>query len=297
MNPNRRTPVTPTLRGIGLATACAVTLTVGACTDKPAGDADQPGDLAGQTVTVAAVWTGAEQQNFRKVLDAFAEKTGATVKFTPTGDNVSTFLDSKIQGGDPPDVAMLPQQGALVQFAKAGHLKPANQEVQKAIDANFAPIWRTLGSVDSKLYGVYFKAANKSTVWYRTKAFEDAGVRAAEDLGRVRHGREGRLGRGNAGTRRRRRGRLDAHRLVRERLPLPGRPGAVRQAVAARDPLDPPVRDQGADHARRALEHPGHRRGRPSAGACRRTSRPRSATRSPPSRRRRWCTRATSSPG
>jgi alpha-glucoside transport system substrate-binding protein len=178
MNPNRRTPVTPTLRGIGLATACAVTLTVGACTgSEPAGDTDRPGrDLAGQTLTVAAVWTGAEQQNFRKVLDAFAHETGATVKFTPTGDNVSTFLDSKIQGGDPPDVAMLPQQGALVQFAKAGHLKPADKRVQQAVDANFSPIWRTLGSVDSTLYGVYFKAANKSTVWYRTKAFEDAGV-------------------------------------------------------------------------------------------------------------------------
>jgi ABC-type glycerol-3-phosphate transport system substrate-binding protein len=170
--------VTPTLRGIGLAAACAATLAVGACTGgEPAGDADGPGrDLTGQTLTVAAVWTGAEQQNFRRVLDAFARKTGATVTFTPTGDNVSTFLDSKIQGGDPPDVAMLPQQGALAQFAKAGHLKPANRGVQRAVDANFATIWRTLGSVDSTLYGVYFKAANKSTVWYRTEAFEDAGV-------------------------------------------------------------------------------------------------------------------------
>jgi multiple sugar transport system substrate-binding protein/alpha-glucoside transport system substrate-binding protein len=153
-------------------------LVAGACGGASAGDADRPGgDLAGQTLTVAAVWTGAEQQNFRTVLDAFAKRTGATVKFTPTGDNVSTYLDSKIQGGDPPDVAMLPQQGALVQFAKAGHLKPANQRVQRAVGANFATIWRTLGSVDSTLYGVYFKAANKSTVWYRTQAFEDAGVR------------------------------------------------------------------------------------------------------------------------
>jgi len=44
------------------------------------------------------------------------------------------------------------------------------------VDANYAPVWRELGSVDGTLYGVWFKAANKSTVWYRTKAFFDAGV-------------------------------------------------------------------------------------------------------------------------
>src|SRR4051794_20245493 len=46
-------------------------------------------DLSGQNLEVAAVWTGTEQKAFRKVLDAFEEKTGATVKYTSTGDNIS----------------------------------------------------------------------------------------------------------------------------------------------------------------------------------------------------------------
>ena len=33
-----------------------------------------------------------------------------------------------------------------------------------------------------KQYGVYFKAANKSLVWYNTKVFENAGVERAQDL-------------------------------------------------------------------------------------------------------------------
>ena len=35
-----------------------------------------------------------------------------------------------------------------------------------------------MGSVDGTLYGLLFKAANKSTVWYNVQAFEDAGVEA-----------------------------------------------------------------------------------------------------------------------
>jgi multiple sugar transport system substrate-binding protein/alpha-glucoside transport system substrate-binding protein len=132
--------------------------------------------LKGQKLEVAAVWTGQEQQKFKQVLDAFAKKTGATVTFTPTGDNVSTFLGSKVQGGSPPDVAMLPQQGVLVQFAQKGWIKPLPADAQQAVQQNYSKIWQDLGSADGKMYGVYFKVANKSTVWYRTQAFTDAGI-------------------------------------------------------------------------------------------------------------------------
>ena len=41
---------------------------------------------------------------------------------------------------------------------------------------NFGQSWIDLGTVDGKLYGLTFKAANKSTVWYNVPAFTDAGV-------------------------------------------------------------------------------------------------------------------------
>ena len=49
--------------------------------------------------------------------------------------------------------------------------------MSELVDSNYAPVWRELGSVDGKLYGVWFKAANKSTVWYRTDLFDAAGVK------------------------------------------------------------------------------------------------------------------------
>ncbi|MGP3983273.1 ABC transporter substrate-binding protein [Streptomyces sp. KR80] len=132
--------------------------------------------LDGQTLQVAAVWTGAEQKNFTAVLDEFEKRTGAEVSFVPTGDSISTFLGTKIEGGEPPDVAMLPQVGALKQFAEKGWLKPAGSEVTAQLTKNFSQGWQDLGAHDGKQYGVYFKAANKSLVWYNTAAYENAGV-------------------------------------------------------------------------------------------------------------------------
>ncbi|MYS74369.1 extracellular solute-binding protein, partial [Streptomyces sp. SID5926] len=132
--------------------------------------------LSGQSVTVAGVWSGTEQENFQKVLDAFTEKTGAKTSFVSTGDNVSTVVGSKIEGGNAPDVVMVPQVGVLGQFAGNGWLKPLSKTAQKSVDTNFADVWQTYGTVDGTLYGLYFKAAHKSTVWYSPDALAQAGV-------------------------------------------------------------------------------------------------------------------------
>ncbi|MEU3335295.1 ABC transporter substrate-binding protein [Streptomyces sp. NPDC002144] len=133
--------------------------------------------LNGQTLEVAAVWTGAEQDNFMKVMDEFKKRTGAKIDFVPTGNNTSTFLGTKIQGGQPPDVAFLPQVGVLHQFADKGWLKPLGADAKAQLTKNFSKGWVDLGAWKGTQYGVYAKAANKSLVWYNTKAFDAAGVK------------------------------------------------------------------------------------------------------------------------
>ncbi|MFE4265307.1 ABC transporter substrate-binding protein [Streptomyces sp. NPDC056883] len=133
--------------------------------------------LAGEKLEVAAVWTGAEQANFVKVLKEFERRTGATVTFVPAQDPIVTFLGSKIAGGAPPDVALLPQVGALVAAVKNKWAQPVGADAQAQLDKNFSPGWKKLGAVDGTQYGVYYKAANKSLIWYNAKAFEAAGVR------------------------------------------------------------------------------------------------------------------------
>ncbi|MEE4423308.1 ABC transporter substrate-binding protein [Streptomyces sp. DSM 41528] len=133
--------------------------------------------LAGQRLQVTAVWTGAERENFVKVLDEFEKRTGAKVDFVPSGDDMAGFIGSKIAGGGPPDVAMLQQVGVLNEFAGKGWLKPLGPEAKAQLAKNYSKGWRDLGAHKGTEYGVYFKASNKSLVWYNAQAFGNAGVK------------------------------------------------------------------------------------------------------------------------
>ncbi|MEU7483064.1 ABC transporter substrate-binding protein [Streptomyces sp. NPDC042319] len=137
--------------------------------------------LKGQTLQVTAVWTGPERENFTKVLAEFEKRTGAKVEFVPSGDDMAGFIGSKVAGGGAPDVAMLQQVGVLQEFAKKGWIKPLGPAAKKELSANFSRGWQDLGSAGGKSYGVYFKASNKSLVWYNTQAFENAGVSEPKD--------------------------------------------------------------------------------------------------------------------
>jgi len=163
------------------AVVCGLALATAACgsdssDSSKAGSAPSGQELKGHTITVAAVWTGEEAANFKKVTDAFTKKTGAKVQFLSTGDNVSTVIGSKIQGGDAPEVVMVPQVGVLQQFAKNGWLLPLSATAKADATADYAQAWQNFGTVDGTFYGLYYKASDKSTVWYDPKAFSNAGV-------------------------------------------------------------------------------------------------------------------------
>lgn len=143
----------------------------------PSGSGLQLPKLDGQKLEVAAVWTGPEQENFKKVLAEFEKRTGAKVTFVPAQDPIINFLGSKIAGGAPPDVAMLPQVGAVKQAVDNKWAKPVGADAKEQLAKNFARGWQDLGKVDGEQYGVYFKAANKSLVWYNTTVFENAGAK------------------------------------------------------------------------------------------------------------------------
>ncbi|MEW2067101.1 ABC transporter substrate-binding protein [Streptomyces sp. NPDC007346] len=136
--------------------------------------------LDGENISVAAVWTGPEQANFTKVLGEFEKRTGAKVTFVPAQDPIVNFLGTKIAGGQPPDVAMIPQVGAVQQAVAKKWAKPVGEEAKAQLTKNYAQVWQDLGAVDGTQYGVYFKAANKSLIWYNAAAFDNAGAAEPE---------------------------------------------------------------------------------------------------------------------
>jgi ABC-type glycerol-3-phosphate transport system substrate-binding protein len=127
-------------------------------------------------VSVMAIWAGREQQSFQAVIDGFNENyPNVTVKYRSGGDNLAPLLSTAVEGGNPPTLAAIGQPGLMADFAKKGAIKPIDDLRSKIVDA-FGESVADAGSVDGKQYGVMFKGANKSTVWYNVSSFEEAGV-------------------------------------------------------------------------------------------------------------------------
>ena len=139
------------------------------------------GDVSGE-VSVMGVWSGAEQKAFQQVIDGFeSQYPNVKVTFNSAGDQLPAVLATAEQGGSPPSMAVLPQPGLMQDFVKKGALKPIDY-AKDTISQNFSSDWVDLATVDGKLYGLFFKGANKSTVWYNVKAFNDAGVQPPQTL-------------------------------------------------------------------------------------------------------------------
>jgi len=128
------------------------------------------------SIKIAGLWTGGEGESFKAVLDGFKEKyPDVTVTYQPAGEDLPTILATGVEGGNPPDLATLSSPGVIKSFVDKGALKPIDFATD-ALAENYSESFVDLTTFDGKTYGVVFKGANKSTVWYNVKAFEDAGV-------------------------------------------------------------------------------------------------------------------------
>ncbi|MFI6575724.1 ABC transporter substrate-binding protein [Nocardiopsis sp. NPDC050513] len=166
----RLAPTAAALLALGLtATACG-----------GGGGTGASADLEGSTLEIVGPWAGTEQESFEQVLSLFEEQTGATVEYSGAGDDLQTVLQTRIQGGDAPDVALIPQAGLIEHFAEEGALAPLSDDVVAALDENMAGAWTDIGSVDGTPYGVYLKVANKSLVWYNDPLFAETGATPPE---------------------------------------------------------------------------------------------------------------------
>jgi alpha-glucoside transport system substrate-binding protein len=129
------------------------------------------------SVTILADWTGPEGESFKAVLDGFKEKyPNVDAKYRPSTD-IAQDLSTAVEGGNPPDLAAVPNPGLTADYQGRGALKPIDF-AKSTVEDNFSQDWVDLGTIDGQLYGVFFKGANKSTVWYNVHAFQDAGVEA-----------------------------------------------------------------------------------------------------------------------
>jgi alpha-glucoside transport system substrate-binding protein len=144
------------------------------------GGAEGSEDVSG-SISIMAIWGGTEQESFLAVIDAFNEAyPNVTVNYTSGGDNLAPLLNTAVEGGNPPDIAAIGQPGLMAQFAEQGAIQPIDDLRDPIVEA-FGESVADVGAIDGTQYGVMFKGANKSTIWYNVASFEEAGVEPPED--------------------------------------------------------------------------------------------------------------------
>jgi alpha-glucoside transport system substrate-binding protein len=148
--------------------------TAAATTEEGGANEDVSGDIS-----ILALWTAGEQASFEAVIAGFNEQypnVNVTYRSAP---DVRPVLSTAIEGGNPPDLAAVPNPGLMRDFQARGALQPI-EFARDTVEEHYSESWVELASVEDELYGVFFKGANKSTVWYNIHAFEEAGIEPPE---------------------------------------------------------------------------------------------------------------------
>ncbi|MGR3435553.1 MAG: extracellular solute-binding protein, partial [Shimia sp.] len=149
------------------ASAAAVALSAGS-----AFAAGHSVDLSGQQLTVFGPWLGPDQEIVEEVLGAFAEQTGADVRYTGS-DSFEQQIVVDAEAGSAPNVAVFPQPGLAADMASRGFLTALPEGTGDWINENYAAgqSWVDLGTYanqdgEDELYGFFYKVDVKSLVWY-----------------------------------------------------------------------------------------------------------------------------------
>ena len=111
------------------------------------------GDLSGTTVSVYTSIVEPEQATQEASYDPFEECTGVTVEYEGSREFEAQLL-VRIQAGNAPDIAYLPQPGLLKtivgDYPEA--IVPAPDATVANVDEFFSESWKDYGSVDGTFY-------------------------------------------------------------------------------------------------------------------------------------------------
>ncbi|WJK34824.1 ABC transporter substrate-binding protein [Solwaraspora sp. WMMA2065] len=128
----------------------------------------------GTEVTIYASIRDAEADLLEQSWSEFVDCTGIDIRYEGSGE-FEAQLQVRVDGGNPPDIAFIPQPGLLGRFAEAGQLQAASDETKAMAEANYSEDWLAYGTVDGTFYGAPLGSNVKSFVWYSPSMFADNG--------------------------------------------------------------------------------------------------------------------------
>jgi alpha-glucoside transport system substrate-binding protein len=130
----------------------------------------------GKHLTVIASWGGDEQKSFLAMAKPWEDRTGNKIDYTGSRD-LNALLTTRLQAGNPPDLAGLPGPGQMIEFAKRGQLAPLETAVDMStMNDQYGKDWIRLGTINGHLVGIFIKTAIKGLIWYDPKTASAARI-------------------------------------------------------------------------------------------------------------------------
>jgi alpha-glucoside transport system substrate-binding protein len=129
------------------------------------------GEAIGGSVSLLGVLGDAELEAFEGVLAPFESATGIDVQYESNRD-IGAVLQTRVDGGNPPDLAANPGVGQMIGFAEAGELVDISsfldpEELARQYDEAL------LGgvSIDDQLFGIYTAINLEGLIWYNPHTY------------------------------------------------------------------------------------------------------------------------------
>ena len=164
------------MKKLALAGLCGAALLASFMGCSKKADSGSKAKAADKTILVFGAFRGEEAARFEEIVKIFNEKHPEYNVVYEGSPEFETQIQVQAEAGTPPDIAALPQPGMMKNFAAKGYIKPLGSNVVSAIEKNYAPVWKQLGSADDgKTYGVFHRVNAKSFVWYNKPYWESKG--------------------------------------------------------------------------------------------------------------------------
>lgn len=125
-------------------------------------------------VEVYTTITGIELTQLEDSFTDFESCTGLTVNVV-SSDEFETEINIRVSGGNPPDLAIIPQPGLLQTLVGTGAVVPAPESVEANVDEFWSEDWKAYGTVGQTFYAAPLMASVKGYIWYSPADFEANG--------------------------------------------------------------------------------------------------------------------------
>ena len=139
-------------------------------------------DLEGAQVSFFGAPTSVEGDAINQVIEEYFNGPYNADAFYEGSDSFETQIKIRVDGGNPPDIALYPQPGSVLEQAEQGNaiaLEDLGFDIAD-LEERFGEYLMSLSEYEGKHYGIPTNANYKSLIWYNIPVFESEGYEVPE---------------------------------------------------------------------------------------------------------------------